>query len=209
VTSQLPAEFWDEVRRAWSTPGRAYHGPSHLDDVLARYDEQRWQRPLEALIALAWHDGVYVPGAADNEARSAALARRAVACWAPSADADRVARLIELTAAHGKLEPGDVDADEARVLDCDLAILGSAPDTFDRYDRGIAAEYAYLPPATFAAARMAFLERLLSRERIFLSDSMHARLDRAARKNLRRSLATFERRSTEERPRHLEKLHSR
>jgi predicted metal-dependent HD superfamily phosphohydrolase len=57
----LPEAFWREVRAAYAGPGRAYHGPAHLDDVLARYDVLQWDHPLEALIALAWHDAVLVP----------------------------------------------------------------------------------------------------------------------------------------------------
>lgn len=185
----LPPAFWQAVRAAYEGPGRAYHGPAHLEDVLVRYDELDWDRPLEALIALAWHDAVLVAGAHDNEARSAELARQAIRRWAPAADADSVARMIELTAKHGQLSPGEVNADEAKVLDCDLAILGAAPELFDAYERGIAQEYAAFSADAYAAGRAAFLTNMLARELIFLSPGMRARFEERARRNLNRSLA--------------------
>ena len=190
---RLPAPLWEQVRRAYSGPGRAYHGVAHLDDVLARYDEVHWEHPLEALIALAYHDAVYIPGASDNEERSASLARAAIERWVPGVDVDRVVHEIELTARHGWIEPRDVGADEARGLGCDMAILGASPDAFDAYERGIAEEYGALPTAMFAIGRRAFLERLLSRERIYLSHEFQARFDASARANLRRSLELLRR----------------
>lgn len=185
----LPDGLWLEVRGAYAGPGRAYHGPAHLEDVLARYQELDWEHPLEALLSLAYHDAVLVPGAHDNEQRSAARASAAIERWSLKADAARVRRQIELTARHGHLLATDVDADEARVLDCDLAILGAADETFDAYERGIAAEYAAFTPEAYAAGREAFLSNMLSREQIFLSPEMRRRFEAPARANLERSLA--------------------
>jgi predicted metal-dependent HD superfamily phosphohydrolase len=70
-----------------------------------------------------------------------------------------------------------------------MAILGSAPERFDAYERAIAVEYAAVPPAAYRAGRAAFLERMLASERVFLSDHFHGLLDAAARANLRRALS--------------------
>lgn len=176
------------------SPGRAYHDETHLDEVLARYDEVAagpgWEHPREVLLSLLFHDAVYVPGATDNEARSAELARRAIAAHLPAGavSADRVAGLIALTARHGTLRAEELDGEAALFLDCDMAILGADEARFDAYERGIAAEYAAVPPALFRAGRRAFLERVLASPRIFFSAYFHARLEGAARANLRRAL---------------------
>lgn len=200
----LPQAQWEALRAAYATPPRAYHGFAHVQDLLRHYAEvdagPGWRRPREVLLAVLYHDAVYVAGARDNEARSAQLAREHIARWLPDAgiDADRVAALIELTARHGSLEPADVDGEDAgdaadarHFLDCDMAILGADPAAFDAYDRGIAAEYrGHVPDWLFRVNRRRFLKGLLARERIFLSDHFHARLDARARNNLRRAVTT-------------------
>jgi predicted metal-dependent HD superfamily phosphohydrolase len=196
----LPAAQLAALREAHATPPRAYHGFDHVQSVLRHWREVAtgpgWARPRETWLAVLYHDAVYVPGHRDNEARSADLAREAIARWLPEAgvDAARVAWLIGLTARHGSLAPRDcgdgADGDDARLfLDCDMAILGAAPAEFDAYDRAIAEEYRGVVPAMlYRFNRRRFLAGLLERPRIFLSDFFHARLDAAARANLRRVL---------------------
>jgi predicted metal-dependent HD superfamily phosphohydrolase len=190
----LPEPLLQEVLAAYGEPQRAYHGVSHLVDVLARFTalarEGAWVHPREVYLALLFHDVVYVPGASDNEEASAELALRALARWLPDArvDAERVAHLVRLTARHGYLSRADVSEEEALFLDCDMAVLGASPAAYDAYERGIAQEYAAIPPELFAAGRRRFLEGLLAHERIFLSERFHTQLDAAARENLRRAL---------------------
>ncbi|WP_104987331.1 hypothetical protein [Sorangium cellulosum] len=191
----MPEPLWRAVRAAHGEPGRAYHNLDHVREVLARMDEVGrdigWRSPREVFLAALFHDAVYAAGRHDNEARSAALAREAVARWlsGEGIDADLVARLILLTARHGALGPADVGEDEALFLDCDMAILGSDAAAFDAYDRGIAEEYGALPPEAYAAGRRRFFERLLAAEHIFLSPYFRGRLEGRARENLRRKLA--------------------
>jgi len=192
----LPPGLWSELADAYGNPPRHYHTFDHAAAVAGCWREVHdaglWRQPAETWLAALYHDAVYQPGAADNETRSAALARAAIARWLPgqTVDAVRVAELIELTAAHGRLTPEQVDEDAALLLDCDMAILGAEPAAFDAYDRAIAAEHAAaIPPDAYRAGRRRFLEGLLARERIYLSNHFHERLDAAARANLRRALA--------------------
>jgi predicted metal-dependent HD superfamily phosphohydrolase len=196
----LPPAQWQALEAAYATPNRAYHHLGHVEDVLNRYVEVAagpgWAQPAEVYLAMLYHDAVYDPARRDNEARSAALAQEHIRQWLPDAgiDAARVAALIEVTAEHGRLAVGDVArdpqaADLAHFLDADMAILGASADAFDAYHRGIAAEYrAHVPAWLFQLNRRRFLKALLSRERIFLSDFFHARLDTRARHNLRRAI---------------------
>ncbi|MBF5045855.1 hypothetical protein FGE12_25825 [Aggregicoccus sp. 17bor-14] len=180
------------VLAAYAEPQRAYHDVRHLADVVARWaevaEENGWTHPREVYLALLFHDAVYVPGAHDNEEASAQLALRMLGAEMPEVDAEHVAHLVRLTARHGHLSPSDVTGEEALFLDCDMAVLGAAPDAYDTYERDIAREYAAVPPEMFAAGRRRFLEGLLEQERIFLSQRFHARLDEAARENLERAL---------------------
>jgi len=185
----LPRALVTELAAAYGEPHRAYHTATHVADVLGWYDQVAddlgWSHATEVYVAIVFHDAIYIPGARDNEARSAAWARAA----GLAVDADRVAHLIELTAHHGKLAPTEVDAEAARFLDCDMAILGSEPAAFDAYDAAIAIEYRHIPRDAYLAGRRAFLTGLLASPRIFLSDYFHARLDARARANVARTLA--------------------
>lgn len=200
VDLELPAAMLDAAQAAHATPPRAYHHWGHAltvaEQVADVHQRLGWAQPREALLAALYHDAVYVPGRRDNEARSADLALAHIAAWRPDAgmDTHRVAELIRWTARHGTVTEADLAADSqprdlAHFLDCDMAVLGADAATFDAYDRGIAAEYrGVLPQPLFRLNRRRFLKRLLASERIFLSDDVHARLDAAARANLRRVL---------------------
>ena len=191
--TDLPPAFLAAIRAAHRTPPRAYHSWRHVEAVLRRYDEVAtgpgWEQPGEVRLAVLLHDAIHVPGAADNEERSAQLALALIEAHLPGEgiDTGRVAELIRLTARHGSLTPSDVDCDAAHLLDCDLAILGAPPEDFDRYETAIREEYAAIPAPAYRAGRRAFLEHLLDRDRIFLSDHFHARLDAPARANLLRA----------------------
>lgn len=197
----LPTPMLSALELAYATPPRAYHHFGHVQDVLHRFAEitvgPGWTQPAEVYLAMLYHDAIYEASRKDNEARSADLAAAEVAQWLPEAGIDtlRVAELINLTARHGQLSPGDFGDDgfslDARhFLDCDMAILGAAPEVFDAYDRGIAEEYkGHVPGLLFRLNRKRFLKGLLARDRIYLSDWFHQRYDAQARANLGRAIA--------------------
>ena len=189
----LPPALRAQLLQAYGEPQRAYHDVSHLADVLARFAEVAreglWRAPREVYLALLFHDAVYVPGAHDNEEASAQLALQAIARWMPGVDGERVAHLVRLTARHGKLGVEDVSAEEALFLDCDMAVLGGTPEAYAAYEAGVAQEYAALPPELFAAGRRRFLEGLLEREHLFLSERFREQLEARARDNIRQALS--------------------
>jgi predicted metal-dependent HD superfamily phosphohydrolase len=180
----------DELLRGWSEPHRAYHGPHHLRDCLAQLDGSpaagRARDLAEA--ALWYHDVVYRPGAADNEARSAELARSALARGgAPQATADEIARLVQLT--DHAAPPGEPVGE--LVCDVDLSILGRPAEEFDEYERQIREEYRHVPDPLYRAGRAHMLKTFLSRDPLFRTDHFRHRYETAARHNLRRSLASL------------------
>lgn len=185
---RLPDGLLSDLEAAYAEPVRAYHTAAHIADVLHWYDEVTdaigWESPADVYVAILFHDAVYVPGASDNEAGSAEWARRARL----HVNVERVVALIELTARHSAISPADVDRDAALFLDCDMAILGAPSAIFDAYDAAIAREYSAVPVDAYRAGRHAFLQRLASTARIFLSDWFHARLDISARANIARAL---------------------
>lgn len=195
----LADEWVARLYEAYASPPRAYHSFEHIREVVEQFSLVRdWRQPNEVFAAVLGHDAIYIAGAKDNEARSAEwmclLLKQAGLDGA--IDLDRVGELILLTARHGRLQPAELamDADAARFLDCDMAILGAPAARFAEYDAAIAAEYrGAMNALTFATAyklgRAKFLKQLLASDRIYLSEEFHARLDAAARRNLRVALA--------------------
>lgn len=187
----LPPDIEHNLLARYGEPHRAYHTAGHIAELLGWFDwvaeRTGWTDAADVYMAIVFHDAIYDPLAKDNEARSADLARELVAA------SPKTQQLIQLTARHGALAPRDItaDADAAHFLDCDMAILGAAPDAFATYDAAIAIEYRAIEANAFRTGRGAFLRRLLGQPRIFLSDLFHAELDARARDNLARAAAGY------------------
>ena len=175
----LAPDIWAAIEQAYVTPPRAYHTLEHVLDVAQHWGRLRWNQPRDTFLAVLFHDAIYQVGHHDNEERSALL------CEKLCGRHPRARDLILLTARHGHLEPKDVDDEAARFLDCDMAILGSDSEKFARYQQQIAQEYVpVIGKDAYELGRRKFLEALLARDRIFLSDVFHRRFDDAARRNL-------------------------
>jgi len=187
------AQVMDGLRRRYAEPHRAYHGQAHVDAMLDSLHSVRhaFAAPEAAELAVWFHDAIYDPAASDNEARSAALMLDQMTGLAHPAALQRAATMICATATHA-VPPGlapDLVRDTALFLDLDLAVLGADPGPYDAYERGIAAEYGPVHgEARFRAGRLAFLQAMLARPRLFLTPEAHQRLDPPARANIARAI---------------------
>ncbi len=177
------------ILAAYSEPHRAYHTLTHLDFLFARLDEHGGDagEPLRPAFAAWYHDVIYDPLAADNEARSAERAERELeGLGVEAALIARIARLIRATAAH---QAGGSDGDDAVFLDADFAILGADGEAYAAYVAGVRREYARFDDAAWRAGRSGFLKAALSRPRIFLTDRFEAAYGAQARANIAGELA--------------------
>ena len=181
----------DELLDRWSEPHRSYHGTEHLThalDSLAVLDPGR-RAPRSVPLALWFHDAVHDGAAGDDEARSAALAEDLLApltssTGSPVVSAPEVAevcRLVLLTAHHG---PAPDDQAGALVSDADLAVLGSAPDRYQRYTEQVRREYAHVPDEVFRPARATVLEQILAGGPVFRTVVGATRWEVPARRNV-------------------------
>lgn len=173
-----------------SEPWRAYHMLAHVEhclDELARVRD--FARDADSLEAALWfHDAVYVPGRADNEARSADLAREILA--AGGVDERRQAVIARLVLATGHAAAAE-GGDERLIADVDLSILGADPARFDAYERDVRREYAAVPATIFRARRAELLQGFLDRPQIYGTEPLRERYEAVARRNLARSIAVL------------------
>ncbi len=187
------AALEDELIASYQAPGRAYHNWDHITYLLGEFRRLKthWQRPAAVETAIYWHDVVYDPTSATNEADSAVLMeRRLRGCADPQLIAD-ARDLILATASHDV--PGDMAAELAEdcelFLDMDMSILGAAPDRFGAYDAAIREEFSVIPDATYRPRRAEVLAGFLARDDLFLTDVYQRSHDAQARENLRRAIS--------------------
>lgn len=190
-----PAELWQRIEAAYSSPGRYYHTLAHLVELAEHFAAVHagpgWDQPLSVALAMLFHDAVYVPGQPDNEARSADMAAAEIGRWLPhlAANEATVRELILLTAGHGTAPAAPLCRDSEHFLDADMAILGAAPERFGQYEADVAREYTAVYPAPlFRRGRARFVRALLALPRIFRSPFFARRYERQARDNLAASL---------------------
>jgi predicted metal-dependent HD superfamily phosphohydrolase len=173
---------------AYGEPGRAYHTLDHLQDCLREFDSSRTlaDHPDQVEAALWFHDAVYVPGASDNEAKSAELARRTLTEARVLPDsAERVATLVLVTR-HATLP---IERDEQLICDIDLSVLGREPKRFAEFEEQIRREYAWVPAPEYRRERSAVLAGFLARPSIYWTEDFRDRYEVRARENLERLLS--------------------
>jgi predicted metal-dependent HD superfamily phosphohydrolase len=193
VSSGAAAPLFVRLVAAYGEPGRHYHTVGHIAHVLQVVGQLApLTADLPAVRLAAWfHDAVYDPRRGDNEAQSAAFARRTLGpLGVPEAILDAVGRLIMATATH---RPPSANPDFAVLLDADLAILGEPPAIYADYALKIRREFAWLPASAYRAGRSAVLRRFLARPTIYLTTALRASHEAQARQNLRRELADLNR----------------
>jgi predicted metal-dependent HD superfamily phosphohydrolase len=188
----LPEALLDQIRDLHSGPDRGYHGWSHPLALLAllREVEDRLHDPLAVRCAILLHDAVYEPRRADNEDRSAALARDLLTGVIAADTLERTIALIEATKAHA-IPDGLAEneaADMAVFLDMDLSILAASDAAFDAYEDGVRHEYREVPADLFRMGRASILEGFLARDHLYMSPWGLERFEGSARINLRRSI---------------------
>ena len=180
-----PATLYWCLEALYSHPPRVYHSLAHIDACLDVFDGVRSsaEAPDAVEFALWLHDCVYDPRRQDNEVRSAQVAEMLLGVvQAPSGLAHCVRGLILATRHDGSAATDD----ERLLADIDLSILGAAAAEYDRYAQQIREEHAFADDAAYGAGRSAFLDGALRRPRIFATDLLRAKLEEAARTNLRR-----------------------
>ncbi|WP_442865736.1 HD domain-containing protein [Burkholderia sp. IMCC1007] len=168
------------LARCYMEPVRHYHTLVHVRRCLRHLELARdaIHEPDTVELALWFHDVIFVPGAKDNEQRSAEWFRRQAdgrigAC-------EHICAMILATTHVGIAD----DPDTRFVCDIDLAVLGAARNRFREDGRRLRAERPDLDDRAYDLHERAILRGLLLRPRIYLTDFFYARCERQARRNL-------------------------
>jgi predicted metal-dependent HD superfamily phosphohydrolase len=198
-TLDLPPPLRADLLRRMGEPWRGYHGLRHLAVLWERHRRFGRRGPLRRprmarliAAAIAYHDAVLVPGACDNEARSAVLWRHAARRLRgfTAAEVDWVADTIAATADHlgAPVPHGQRGSARLWVLDLDLTPIGEEAELFARNGRELRAEARHLDDASWDAAQCAFLARLCEAPRLLRHPQLRAAFEARARANINREL---------------------
>jgi predicted metal-dependent HD superfamily phosphohydrolase len=190
----IEPKLFDEVRATYNSLGRVYHAWPHILACIAEFREMAFENPRVVLLALLFHDAIYVAGRKDNEANSAALAIAKLSALSDVTleDLDEVSRLILLTASHHAV--GSPSPDAMKMLDIDLSILGADWPIYQEYSAGVRREFcpAVVSEFKFRIGRLKFLRSVQRQSTIFLTEEMRLRREAIARANIRREICELE-----------------
>jgi predicted metal-dependent HD superfamily phosphohydrolase len=175
------------LKTLYDDPPRVYHNWNHAVACVSLGVE--YKLPPPAIMALFYHDCVYIPGCGLNEEESTVRLREHFSEDPPvnpkKSQLDLIAYLIMSTKHEGV--PGTLL--EAYVRDIDMSILGQDEATFAAYDRAIRQENIRVPEEMYEEKRIAFLSGLFRKERIFYTSELHHAYEAQARFNISARIA--------------------
>lgn len=186
-TEEEQANLWNEIEKAYASPGRSYHNLNHIQSLVNHLVQVKEHiRDWNALLFAAfYHDLVYTATSKNNEEESAIVASdRMNEIGVPADMIEHCTRLILATKSHAVHPDNDINL----FLDADLAILGSQEEVYNTYANAIRNEYKMFSDIEYRAGRKKVLENFLARPHIFITTYFNTALEEQARINLRNEI---------------------
>lgn len=192
----MPAKvnaLWQDIAVRYNETQRAYHSLQHIQQLFSQFEQINHHLNEPHLIALAlyYHDIIYDPRRSDNELKSAEYAIEALRCSLSEDQCQSIYALIMMTATHqiDTLAHEDKISDTAYLLDMDLSILGAPWSEYQVYAQAVRQEYVHVAKENYRVGRIAVLEKLLAHSSLYLTAYYHKRLEKQARKNIKREIS--------------------
>src|SRR5437763_11397770 len=133
--------------------------------------------PIAMQAAILFHDCIYDPERADNEQRSADVARNVLQkLHAGPQLVERVCEMI-LATRHDHMPASD---DARLIVDIDLTPLGKPQEEFDENGRAIRREFANVDEENYGAGRAELLKRFLQRPQLYFTEVFRRRYEAPA-----------------------------
>ncbi|MCC8988850.1 MAG: hypothetical protein LM523_14255 [Candidatus Contendobacter sp.] len=183
--SERAATAYAELVQFYSEPHRHYHTLAHIRHCLREFDRAAafMDHADSVEMALWFHDAIYIPGAMDNERRSANLFREWSAGTGAVADfQERISDLVMATT-HRTPPPW---RDGQFIVDIDLSSFGLPWDDCEQDGRLIRAECAHLTDDQYYPGHLRFLRALQNRPVFFFTDFFEQHYGQTARDNVNR-----------------------
>ena len=195
------------LQERYAQPWRHFHTWNHVERVLRaaqwHYARNNWGEykykplpvPSAVKTAILWHDAVYLPGAADNEEKSAAAYMANEPTYIKRQNGDAFAKWVEgtilATKTHCKRYMGAWGEWCSRnvMLSCDLVSLAAPWDVFCADAENVKREYRYAYDSKLVdEGRLHFYEDMLKRPFIYPHPDFERSHGPRARANMERAL---------------------
>ena len=177
-------QIYQRLVESYAEPQRHYHTLVHIEHCLGMFDQCKslLANPDAVELAIWFHDIVYLPGAKDNEARSAELYQQLSA----GAHPDELRQMVDdMIIATLHTDNPIEDPDTQFMVDIDLSSFGLPWDEFLRDSQNLRLENQSISEEEHYRKAKKFQTTLLARNRFYLTDFFHELLENRARKNLR------------------------
>ena len=183
MSLQSNEETYQALFKRYSEKHRHYHTNEHIEACLKHFDNvcDLANHPEEIELALWFHDAIYDPYSQDNELASAKWA--ATFLKEHKVNRDVISRIYNMIITTCHDAPAQSN-DQSLLIDIDLSILGSKPDTYYWFETAIRKEYQWVPLFLYRKKRKEVLDGFLAREKIYLTPYFYEKLEKQARKNL-------------------------
>ena len=180
--------LWGALEKAYTGKSRHYHNLNHLTAMTQDYERhfESLQKPKEVLFSIFYHDLVYKASQKDNELQSA---NQALKILFENKNLDKTLVYDHICATKTHLHSSNQDTNW--LLDFDLKILASPPETYQNYCQQIRQEYKIYPDFLYKPGRKKALEHFLEQAFIYQTDFFRNQYEQQARNNIKNEIATL------------------
>lgn len=178
---------WKVIERNYQSDNRHYHSFTHVEYMLDILLKIRHEFPdFDAVVfATIYHDIIYDAQSSNNEVNSSTIADEHLTLLQVKSETIKITSdMIIATKHHNKTNKKAIDL----FLDADMAILGSNWYTFEAYNKQVRDEYSMYSDEDFNHGRKHFIQSLLQRESIFISEYFQSQFEKQAQSNCKRLL---------------------
>ncbi|QYS87598.1 hypothetical protein JJC03_07240 [Flavobacterium oreochromis] len=176
---------WELLHKNYSKKNRYYHNWFHIEAMIKSWSDYKKQleNPVEVLLAIYYHDVIYVSTSKNNELKSAELAVAALQ-KATQINTKIIYDLILCTKSHEAKTN-----DEKWLVDFDLQILGKNWEIYEMYYKQIRKEYRMYPNFMYNPGRKKALQHFLEKEVIYQTSIFRDLFENQARENILKEIA--------------------
>jgi predicted metal-dependent HD superfamily phosphohydrolase len=173
----------------YSSPERGYHGLMHIAKMTELAKMCNVTLSDTQLLDIFFHDVVYIPGATDNEEKSAQFAIKFLT-GQPDIDKQTISKVSQIILDTKDHKP-TIEESKA-VIDLDLAGLAMDWDIYIENFNAIQWEYKSLSDVEFAKGRIKFINEYINRPNIFVGPLGIGDMDKYAKQNLQKEKEIME-----------------